>query len=57
MIILGEPEDFDAYYMCEIEEAFELQKKGFHPRYLSEDGMYYFKHNSKLGKYLKAKSQ
>lgn len=53
MIILGEPDNFEAYYMCDSIEAFELQKQGFHPKYKSFDNMFYFKRNSKLEKYLK----
>ena len=39
MIILGEPDNFEAYYMCDSIEAFELQKQGFHPKYKSFDNI------------------
>lgn len=54
MIIIGEPDNVTAYYMCDGVEALELQKHGFSPKYIGNDGTLYFKLNAKLNKYLKA---
>lgn len=55
MIILGEPDNFDAYYYADGDEAFELHQAGFMPKYKSDDGGMYFKRTNKLVKWLESK--
>lgn len=51
MIILGIPNNMEDYFMADGELAWELEKAGFHAKYMDES-MLYFKLNKKLIKKL-----
>lgn len=52
MIIRGMPKDIKNYYLADNDVAFTLHQKGFQPKYIDEDAIY-FKLNNKLIKTLK----
>lgn len=54
MVIIGTPrvDEMSEYFMADGEIAFKLQQANFHPKYVDEDYVYYFKLNNKLKKYL-----
>lgn len=52
MIILGEPDDVERFYCADGEEAFEIHRAGFCPKYRA-GGYVYFEKTKKLLKFLK----
>lgn len=52
MIIIGVPNNINDYYLADEEEAYILEKKGFHAKYVDSDYVKYFKLNNKLVKEL-----
>lgn len=51
MIIIGTPNDLNNYFMADGDLILELERAGFHAKYMDED-VQYFKINNKLKKYL-----
>ena len=51
MIIIGAPYDIENYFMADGDLIWELERAGFHAKYMDEDVQYY-KINNKLKKYL-----
>lgn len=53
MIIIGTPraDEMDEYYMADGDMIWELEKAGFHARYIDGEVQYY-KFNTKLKKFL-----
>lgn len=49
MVILGTPDDAQAYFVVDDEDSFILQQKGFQPKYF-DNGVSFFKKNNKLAK-------
>ena len=58
MIIIGLPrtEDMDNYYMADGDMIWELEKAGFHAKYIDGETQY-FKINNKLKKFLESLEQ
>ncbi len=52
MVILQDPDNVEDYFCTDGDLAFELQQKGFKPKFKGFDGCLYFKKSNKLLKYL-----
>ena len=51
MVIIGTPSNPQDYFMADGDLAFRIHQAGFPPRY-SDDGVWYFRLNAKLRKWL-----
>ena len=43
MIIRGTPTDVDNYILVGAEQSIELHENGFFPKYINDEGIYYFR--------------